>query len=218
MRGERLAGPLAVSVLPSLAHRWLLPRLPALAAAHPEIDLTVHAEARAVDLAREAVDLGIRYGKGHYPGLHARLLLTEEVFPVCAPALAHGGPRPLRRPADLRERTLLHERASAEPSLSWSAWLREAGVEDVDPARGPGFTDAAMLVEAAVRGMGVALGRSVLVADDLLAGRLVRPFEGGRAAEYAYYAVAREGHERHPRVRAFLGWLEGQAAAFPAPG
>ena len=75
-----------------------------------------------------------------------------------------------------------------------------------------------MLVEAAVRGMGVALGRSVLVADDLLAGRLVRPFEGGRAAEYAYYAVAREGHERHPRVRAFLGWLEGQAAASPAPG
>src|SRR4051794_16261789 len=66
MRGERLAGPLAVSVLPSLAHRWLLPRLPALAAAHPEIDLTVHAEARAVDLAREAIDLGIRYGKGHY--------------------------------------------------------------------------------------------------------------------------------------------------------
>jgi LysR family glycine cleavage system transcriptional activator len=218
MRGERLAGPLAVSVLPSLAHRWLLPRLPALAAAHPEIDLTVHAEARAVDLAREAVDLGIRYGKGHYPGLHARLLLTEEVFPVCAPALAHGGPRPLRRLADLRGHTLLHERASVEPSLSWSAWLREAGVEDVDPARGPGFTDAAMLVEAAVRGMGVALGRSVLVADDLLAGRLVRPFEGGRAAEYAYYAVTREGHERHPRVRAFLGWLEGQAAAFPAPG
>src|SRR3954451_14319842 len=85
MRGERLGGPLAVSVLPSLAHRWLLPRLPALAAAHPEIDLTVHAEARAVDLAREAVDLDIRYGKAHYPGLHARLLLTEEVFPVCAP-------------------------------------------------------------------------------------------------------------------------------------
>src|SRR3954454_10200718 len=137
MRGERLAGPLAVSVLPSLAHRWLLPRLPALAAAHPEIDLTVHAEARAVDLAREAVDLGIRYGRGQYPGLHARLLLTEEVFPVCAPAPAHGAPRPRRRPADLRGHTLLHERASAEPSLSWSAWLREAGVEDLDPGPRP---------------------------------------------------------------------------------
>src|SRR5438128_863925 len=93
-------------------------------------------------------ELRAAFARLAHPGLHARLLLTEEVFPVCAPALAHGGPRPLRRPADLRGHTLLHERASAEPSLSWSGWLREAGVEDVDPARGPGFTDAAMLVEA----------------------------------------------------------------------
>ena len=212
MRGGSPAGPLAVSVLPSFAHRWLGPRLPGFAAAHPGIDLTVRAEARAVDLARDPVDVGVRYGRGVYPGLHVRLLLTEEVFPVCAPAVALGPP-PLRRLGDLRRHVLLHERASAEPSLDWGTWLREAGIEGVDTARGPGFTDGTMLVEAAVRGMGVALGRGALVADELAAGRLVRPLALARPAEFAYYAVTREGRERHPRVRAFLGWLGAEAAA-----
>jgi LysR family transcriptional regulator, glycine cleavage system transcriptional activator len=212
MRGGSPAGPLVVSVLPSFAHRWLGPRLPGFAAAHPEVELTVRAEARAVDFARDPVDVGVRYGRGVYPGLHVRLLLTEEVFPVCTPALAVGPP-PLRRLEDLRHHVLLHERGSPEPSMDWATWLREAGVEGAGAARGPGFTDDAMLVEAAVRGMGVALGRSALVADELAAGRLVRPLALARPAECAYYAVTREGRERHPRVRAFLGWLEGQAAA-----
>ena len=212
MRGGSVGGPLVVSVLPSFAHRWLTPRLPEFVTAYPDIELTVRAEARNVDFGRDQVDLGIRYGKGIYPGLHCRLLLTEEVFPVCAPSLVHGR-KPLRRLEDLRQHTLLHERASNEPSLDWATWLREAGIDGMEAARGPGFTDGTMLVEAAVRGMGVALGRSALVADELLAGRLVRPLALSRPADFAYYVVTREGHERHPRVRAFLGWLEEQAAA-----
>jgi LysR family glycine cleavage system transcriptional activator len=212
MRGGSVAGPLVVSVLPSFARLWLGPRLPGFVAARPEVELTVHAEVRAVDFALDPVDVGVRYGRGVYPGLHVRLLLAEDVFPVCAPALALGPP-PLRRLEDLRRCTLLHERASAEPSLDWATWLREAGIGGVEASAGPGFTDGAMLVEAAVRGMGVALGRGALVADELLAGRLVRPLALRRPAEFAYFAVTRAGRERHPRVRAFLDWLDGQAAA-----
>ncbi|MDX6750889.1 transcriptional regulator GcvA [Geminicoccaceae bacterium 1502E] len=206
-------GPLTVSVIPSFAARWLVPRLRGFVETYPEIDITIRSELRSVDFAHEEVDLGIRYGRGVYPGLDATLLLTEEVFPVCAPSLLNG-PKPLRRLADLRHHTLLHDRqlTGEEPSLAWARWLRDAGLREIDPERGPGFTDAVMLVEAAVRGMGVALGRTALVADELEAGRLVRPFPVAVPADYAYYAVVPQGRVRSPRVRPFLDWLETEAA------
>ncbi len=213
VRGGSLAGPLVISVIPSFAARWLVPRLTGFVDAYPDIDVTVRAELRNVDFAREDVDLGIRYGKGRYPGLDTRLLLTEEVFPVCAPSLL-SGPRPLRRIEDLRHQRLLHDRqlSGEEPSLHWRQWLRDAGLGDIDSERGTGFTDAMMMLEAALRGMGVALGRSGLCADDLQAGRLVRPFAQSRPADYAYYVAMPEGHAGNPRVRAFLTWLEEEAA------
>jgi LysR family glycine cleavage system transcriptional activator len=212
MRGGSLAGPLTVSVLPSFAHLWLMPLLPGFIAAFPDIELTVRAEVRNVDFVHDPVDLGIRYGRGRYPGLFTRLLLTEEVFPVCAPSLIQGG-RPLRRLQDLRGHTFLHERASDEPSLEWRTWLREVGIDDPELMRGPGFTDGTMLVAAAIRGIGVALGRSALVAGALREGALIRPLTASRPADFAYYVVTAEGHERHPRVSTFLRWLEEQAAA-----
>jgi LysR family glycine cleavage system transcriptional activator len=213
MRGGERAGPLVISVIPSFATRWLVPRLGDFIAAYPEIEVTVRSELRSVDFAREDVDLGIRYGKGIYPGLDTRLLLTEEVFPVCAPSLL-GGPRPLRRLEDLRHHTLLHDRALSgqEPSLYWRHWLRDAGVKGIDADRGPGFTDATTMMEATLRGVGVALGRSGLCADDLAAGRLLRPFRESRPADYAYFVVTPEGHGASPRVAAFLAWLETEAA------
>ena len=96
----------------------------------PEIEITVRSELRNVDFAREDVDLGIRYGKGIYPGLDTRPPLTERVFPVCAPSVL-AGERPLRKLDDLRHHTLLHDRqlSSDEPSLYWRTWLRDFGVE-----------------------------------------------------------------------------------------
>jgi LysR family glycine cleavage system transcriptional activator len=213
LRGGSLAGPLIVSVIPSFATRWLVPRLSGFIEAYPEIELTVRSELRSVDFAREEVDLGIRYGKGIYPGLDTRLLLTEEVFPVCAPSLLVGR-HPLRRLEDLRHHTLLHDRCltGEEPSLYWRHWLRDAGITGIDADRGPGFTDATIMIEATLRGMGVALGRSGLCADDLAAGRLVRPFTASRPADYSYYVVTPEGHAGSPRVAAFLAWLEAEAA------
>jgi LysR family glycine cleavage system transcriptional activator len=213
MRGGSLTGPLVVSIIPSFAGCWLVPRLGAFIRAYPEIEVTVRGELRNVDFAREDIDVGIRYGRGNYPGLDTRLLLTEEVFPVCAPSLL-AGPRPLRRVEDLRHHTLLHDRqlANEEFSLFWRHWLLEAGVTDVDADRGPGFTDALMMLEMARNGVGVALGRSGLCADDLATGRLVRPFALSRPADYAYFVVTPSGHAANPRVRAFLDWLEEEAA------
>ena len=212
LRGGSLVGPLVVSVIPSLAGRWLVPRLGRFVAAYPEIEITVRSELRNVDFAREDVDLGIRYGKGIYPGLDTRPLFTERVFPVCAPALL-AGERPLRKLDDLRHHTLLHDRqlSSDEPSLYWRTWLRDFGVEGWDQDRGPGFTDSLMMLAACERGLGVALGRGGLCADELASGRLVRPFQESRPADYAYYAVTPPGHAETPRVGAFLAWLEKEA-------
>lgn len=214
IRGGALAGPLVISIIPSFAMGWLVPRLGTFVAAYPDIKITVRAELRSVDFAREDVDVGMRYGKGVYPGLDTRLLMAEEVFPVCAPSLLADA-RPLRRIEDLRHHLLLHDRAvtGEEPSLDWQNWLRDVGVGDIDAERGPGFTDATLLLEAARRGMGVALGRSGLCAEDLATGRLVRLFTLSRPADYSYYVVTPQGHAANPKVRVLLEWLEEQAAA-----
>lgn len=214
LQGQAISGPLIVSALPSFAGRWLVPRLAAFTQAFPDIELTVRAEMHAVEFAREDVDLAIRHGRGFYPGLESRLLLGEEVFPVCAPTLLNAQ-RPLRRLEDLRHFTLLHDRqiSPGETSMSWPFWLQGVELGDADPRRGPGFTDSTMLVEAAVRGMGVALGRSALVADELASGRLVRPIPLQRSADYSYHIVLPEGRSSQPRIRLFMTWLEEQAAA-----
>ena len=177
VRGGSLVGPLVVTIIPSFAGRWLVPRLGGFIDAYPEIEITVRAELRNVDFAREDVDVGIRYGKGIYPGLETRLLLTEDVFPVCAPTLL-AGERPLKKLDDLRHHTLLHDRqlSSEEPSLYWRNWLRDFGAGGWDADRGPGFTDSLMMMAACERGLGVALGRGGLCADELASGKLVRPF------------------------------------------
>lgn len=212
-RAGELSGPLRVSVLASFGTRWLLPRLPDFTAAFPEIELVVTAEARRVDPAREAVDVGIRYGGGVYPGLRVTRLLDEEVFPVCAPRLLNAE-RPLARPDDLRHHTLLHdsEISAAQPWLDWRTWLRDWGVTALPEPRALRLNDAHQLLECAVMGLGVALGRSALVADDLAAGRLIRPLKGSRAADYAYWIVTAPDGPADAKVAAFTGWLQAQAA------
>lgn len=195
-------GKLTVSVLPSLAARWLVPRLGRFLEAHPDIDVRVAPAAHLVDFAREDVDVGIRYGRGRYPGLRVDRLMTEDIMPVCSPALLKG-PKPLKEPGDLKYHNLLHDEGHGE----WRTWLLAAGVEDVNPARGTVFMDSGMLIEAAVAGQGVALARSALAADDLASGRLVRPFAFNLPAEFAYYIVCPEANADQPKVVAFREWL-----------
>ncbi|MCP4326979.1 MAG: transcriptional regulator GcvA [Alphaproteobacteria bacterium] len=207
------AGRLTVSTLHSFAAAWLLPRLPRFRALHPDIDVLLDAEDKLVDLAHAGVDVAIRYGQGDWPGVRAELWMTEEIFPVCSPSLLEGA-APMRVPADLNRHTLLHD----DMRVNWGVWLRATGAGDVDATTGPGFTDSRLVVQAAIAGHGVALARSHLVADDIVAGRLVRPFDDGLPAGYAYYIVAEPGSWERPKVKAFRDWLKAEAAGAPLPG
>lgn len=205
MRRDR-QGALTVSVLPAFAAKWLVPRLGRFRAQHPEIDVRMTTDLQMVDFARDDVDMGIRYGQGEYPGLDSVRLLTEDVFPVCSPALLKGR-HPLLKPEDLRHHTLLHD----DFRVDWRLWLLAAGVKDVDPDRGPAFTDSSMVVQAAVEGQGVALARSVLADADLRAGRLVKPFDVSVPARWAYYAVCPLATRDNPRIKLFRDWLLSEA-------
>jgi LysR family glycine cleavage system transcriptional activator len=200
------AGRLTVSTLVSFAANWLVPRLGRYRALHPEIDVRITTSDFLVEFAREDVDLAIRYGGGDWRGLDAARLMTEEVFPVCSPGLLDRGP-PLRDPSDLRHYTLLHD----EMREDWRMWLMAAGATDIDATRGPSFSNSNLVVQAAIAGEGVALGRSVLVADDLDAGRLVRPFEMSLPGEFAYYVVCPEATAGRPKIEAFRDWLLDEA-------
>ncbi|MGH6914593.1 MAG: transcriptional regulator GcvA, partial [Geminicoccales bacterium] len=178
------SGSVTVSVLPSFAAKWLVPRLGRFRIAHPDVDLRISTSSHLVDFAREDVDVGIRMGRGVYPGLRVDRLFGEVIVPVCNPQLLEGA-HALRLPADLTHHVLLHD----DDATGWQLWLELAGVEGVEAARGPIFTDSAMVVQAAAEGQGVALARKVLAAGDLAAGRLVQPFEVSIPHDLAYYLV-----------------------------
>ncbi len=206
LRAHDSTGLLTVSVLASFAAKWLVPRLGKFREAHPHIDVHVAPSDHLTDFAAENVDVGIRYGRGEWPGLRADRILTENLFPVCSPQLL-AGPHPLCTPADLRHHTFLHD----DMRIDWRMWLVAAGVDDVDPSGGPSFTDSSMLVQAAVEGQGVALARSALAADDLAAGRLVKPFDISLPSEAAYYVVCPEAASERPKIAAFRAWLVAEA-------
>jgi LysR family glycine cleavage system transcriptional activator len=208
---KQAPGPLTVSALPSFAARWLVPRLGRFRQIRPDIDLRIDPSAELSDFAGGDVDVGIRYGRGKYPGMRADWLMTEDIFPVCSPALLEG-PHPLRDPRDLQHQVLLHDDGHGD----WRTWLLAAGVDRVDPARGPIFTDSSMLIQAAMAAQGVALARGVLAADELAAGRLVRPFTLSLSTEYAYYLVCPVNTAEQPKIAAFRDWLLDEARSEPS--
>jgi len=185
-----------------------LPRLGRFAILHPEIDVRIAASVEFADFEFDNIDLGIRYGPGRYPGLICHRLLDEELFPVCSPVLRSGARR-LELPEDLAGHTLLHD----ENRDDWGRWLRAAGVETVDSRTGPLFTDASLLIQAAVAGQGVGLARRVLVASELASGRLVRPFEAGLALDWSYYLVYPPNKQDKAHVQAFRWWLVSEVAS-----
>lgn len=213
VRREDGSAALTVSTMPSFAARWLIPRLGRFSARHPGIDVRVVASSDLVDFTRDDVDVAVRFGPGNYPGLRVDLLMGEEIFVVCSPAL-RDGPHPLREPLDLRFHTLLHDLPDprAMHDLNWAEWLAAVGVHDVDPSRGPRFTYTHMSLQAAAAGQGVALGTSALIADDLATGRLVRPFAASVRSPFSYYVVCPRGTADRPRVAAFRTWMMEEVA------
>ena len=161
---------------------------------------------RVTDFVGDGIDIAIRCGGGQYSGLSAELLMTEDHFPVCSPELLKGS-NPLRTPADLARHTLLHDVFTVD----WTMWLRSAGIDNVDPSRGPTFLSSDHAIQAAIRGEGVVLGRSALVADDVATGRLVRPFEFSLPAGFAYYLVYPPRALKRTQAKAFRDWMMAEA-------
>ena len=201
-------GTLNVSVAPSFASKWLLPRLHEFQTLHPQIDVNVSASVQLVDFTRDSVDVAIRYGGGSYAELHSEKLLAESVYPVCSPDLLTSTTG-LKSLGDLANQTLLHDDSpDNDPSCpGWDHWLRAAGHGEIDTARGPRFNQASLVLESAILGRGIALAKSTLAGSDVKAGRLVRLFSTEVPVNFAYYLVAPKSKLNLPKVSHFREWL-----------
>src|ERR1700761_3373336 len=203
---------LTVSTLASLAAKWLLPRLTAFQEAHPGVDVRITTSTSLVDFKNGDVDAAIRYGRGNWPGVRAEWLMADEVFPVCSPALL-SGKRPLRVPDDLRDHVLLTTSTNGD---DWRQWLTAAGLpSDISKQPGITFDLILMTVQAAIDGIGVAMGRTSYVQDDIAKGRLVVPFKISLPVDAGFYLVRPEGAPEPPKLKAFRQWLIAAAKNSP---
>jgi len=196
---------LTISTLASLAAKWLLPRLSTFQEAHPGIDVRITTSTSLVDFRSGDVDAAIRYGRGHWQGLRAQWLMADELFPVCSPALLKVD-RPLSCPQDLAHYTLLHTSGGYDDD--WRLWLTAAGLPtDISKQPGLTFDLIFMTVQAAIDSIGVAMGRTSYVQDDIAKGRLVVPFKIALHADAGFYLVSPEAKDDPPKLKLFRQWL-----------
>ncbi|MGH8729604.1 MAG: transcriptional regulator GcvA [Burkholderiales bacterium] len=220
IRVRKEAKILKVNVPPSLAAKWLAPKLYRFMNAHPEMDVRIAASMSLIDGqdapndGEEESDIEIRFGLGNYPGFRVDKLFPICLVPLCSPKLLEGE-HPLRAPEDLRHHVLLHDDtlALAPQHPGWEMWLEAAGVSGVDPTRGSHFSHASLALAAAVDGLGVAVNLSVLAAEHIAAGHLLVPFEPGIPLTSAYYLLTPETKESDPKLAAFRQWLLNEAQA-----
>lgn len=225
-RREAARRKLRVTLPPSFATRWLMPRLQSFAAAHPEIDLAVATHLSTIDaddpavverdlmaLREDRCDLEVRFGAGEYAGLRADLIFPVEYVAICNPRFLTAK-LPLRHPRDLRYHLLIHDDTTLlrRERPSWPEWLKSAGVTDVDAERGPRFANSGLSLEAARDGMGVALAARRLVAREVNAGRLAIPFDVAVPSSYSYYLVSTEASADRTEVSQFRDWILAEAA------
>ncbi len=195
---------LTVTAGPAFTAKWLAPRLFEFAQEHPEIELRFAATLRAMDLARDNVDVAIRFGYGPDPGLFALPLAEEWVTPVMLPELAVRYPTP----ESLVSAVLLTDESMdfLDPPTDWAAWSRAMGIAVLTP-NGPRFSQADHALDAALTGTGVALGRRALVIKDLAEGRLVAPYGTALGTGARFRFLCQEGAETRPQIEAFRQWI-----------
>lgn len=203
--------PLTVSAAPSIAGRWLVPRLQAFHELCPDIDVRIDTSTGLSDLAHSDIDVGIRFGAGKYPGLRTDFLTCVEVLPVCAPSLIRPE-HPLEHPDDLCHYQLLHYDYPEEVTNwpDWQMWLAAAGAHAVDYSRGLRFRENNLLLDSALRGQGVALTSNLSARDALQDGTLIAPFDLAIPQEFAYYLVSLESTAEERRIAAFREWILGE--------
>jgi LysR family glycine cleavage system transcriptional activator len=188
---------LRISAAPALGSKWLVSRVAEYQATHPAIEFSLATATGLGPLLNGEADIGLRYGEEEWPGLLAWKLFEERVFPVCNPELA----RDLHQPADLDSKRLLRH-----PLLSWQRWFAAAGLNRPEPATGPWYEDALLMLEGATVGHGIALMAGSLAAPYVADGRLVRPFTAD-CADRSFYVVAPPAIQDRPAAMAFIRWL-----------
>ncbi|HAT29300.1 MAG TPA: XRE family transcriptional regulator [Janthinobacterium sp.] len=198
---------LTITAMPSLAARWLAPRLGNFIDLYPDIEVVLQSSGQVVDLERQAIDVGIRFGSGNYPGLTVEKLMDDYYYPAASPRL-NGGELPATA-QDLGRFHLL--RGDDEP---WLPWLRAAGSALAEPSGGIVYHDLAMLLRAAAHGDGIALARHVIVMQEICSGELVRLFDVAVKCPFSYYFVCTPQALLRPEVRAFHDWLFAQVRQF----
>ena len=190
---------------PSLAARWLSPRLHLFWQQFPTIDLRLYHSNSPVNFDREDIDLAITYGAGSWPGVIASPLLDIDFYPVCSPKLV-GNESASSTPALLLNHTLLHDAHYDD----WEAWLKQSDMPQINPRRGIIIDDTNVLIQAALDGQGIALCSTLFVQEHLDAGRLVRLFDTKLKNNMAYYIVCPKGHLQRPAVKEVKSWLLSQ--------
>lgn len=204
---------LTVTLMPSFASSWLVPRLPGFLAAHPQIEINLQSTAARVDFERETdIDAGLRYGPGTWPGLEAVHLFDDWMTPTASPELLDRLGRPTLE--NLGDFPLL-----GAPGGRWSEWFGRFGGRL--PTRFvANFDDSETMHRAATEGLGIALGRLTLTRPMIEAGRLVPLFDQCLKAEFAHYLVFPARSDRHRGLLAFREWLLREAADYAkrAPG
>ena len=206
LRGAAEVRAVTVTTTPGLAALWLIPRLARFTSAHPGIDVRISAGNELVHLDRAGFDLAIRYTKADRAD-GARKLFGETVIPVCSPQLARDRTRPLATPQDLRHHLLLQLDDPRAAWLDWQLWFHALRIDAVEPAGKLHFSHYDQLIQAAVSGQGVALGRQPLVRSLLREGKLVAPFTQDVCSSRAYFLVESAAARTKPEVRAFIAWL-----------
>lgn len=195
-----------VSAAISIAALWLIPRLGGFQERHPEVDVRLSADNRTVDLAREEVDVALRYGPPELMPPDALLLFDEVVFPVAAPVIARAFPQ-VPTAADLAAVTLLAYTGEPVPGLDWSPWLVSLGLDKARPKALIQFNQYDQMIRAAADGQGIALGRGPLVRRLIDEGRLAPLMEARERIASRGYFLLRASAETRPEVEAFSAWL-----------
>jgi LysR family glycine cleavage system transcriptional activator len=207
---------LTIAMLPSVASRWLMPRLSRFRESYPDLDVQVISDSRLHDLRAEGIDLAIRFGHGRYPGYLTVPLMPDFVFPVCSPRLISKSGSVSTIDALLELPILVDSGTEGDGSASgWTSWLNFLGRADAMRHTGQRFSEANLMIEAAVMGLGVGLARASLVSDHMANGILMCPLPLAMPTAFSYYLLALPETARLPKIVNFRAWLEREAAEMP---
>ncbi len=202
---------LNVTVTPAFANKWLIPNLRSFREVHPDIEVRVHPSLEFIDFNQDKIDVGIRNGLGNWSGLESELLMPVHMTPLCAPSLLERFNGALN-PQSLTELTLIHADVSSGTGIQseWCEWLTKAGLDEIDCTHGLSFKDPSLALQAAIDGLGVAMGYVELAKDDLAKGKLVQPFELVVKHPWSYFIVIPEDNIGDNHTTLFCDWLRQQ--------